>query len=64
MHQLSTMLFFLVPAAILLFLYISMAISLNGSIRKSSISGQEGSVHGDRHLNSSRRQIIRMLGRV
>jgi hypothetical protein len=61
----STLLFFLIPIAILGYLYISMAISLKGTIRKCSLSAGamgEGSVHGDRHLSSSRRQIIRMLG--
>ncbi len=41
-----------------MFLYISMAITLHGSM-----GGVGGAVHGDRQLNSSRKQIIRMLGK-
>ena len=64
MHELSFILFFLIPSAILLYLYISMGVSLKGSIRKGSVVNgvNEGAVHNDRHLNSSRKQIIRMLG--
>ena len=62
MHELSFLTFFLLPSAILLFLYISMGVSLRGSIRKNSSLAHAGSVHGDTHLNSHKKQIIRMLG--
>ena len=70
MHELSTILFFLIPVAILSYLYISMALALKGSIRKSSIAVGNGgdtlavptsAVHGGNN-SSSRKQIIRMLG--
>jgi len=68
------LLFFLLPSGVLLFLYSNMAVALRSSIRKNSfVSGMHGGhavngepasscVHNDRTLNSSRRQIIRMLG--
>jgi hypothetical protein len=43
-----------------MFLYISMAITLAGSMH--GVGGSGGSVHGERQINSSRKQIIRMLG--
>ncbi len=63
MHELSFITFFLLPSGILLYLYISMGVSLRGSIRKSNSLTHAGSVHGDRHLHNSRKQIIRMLGK-
>lgn len=39
MHELSTIMFFLIPVAILSYLYISMALALKGSIRKGSLAG-------------------------
>lgn len=61
MHELATILFFIIPVGILLFLYISMAVTLAQSMNG---VGQSGSVHGERHVNSSRKQIIRMLAVV
>ena len=64
MHELSTILFFLIPVGILLFLYICMAITLAGSVHGVSSAVSTGaSVHGERQVNSSRKQIIRMLGK-
>ena len=39
-----------------------MAITLHGSF-KGGVGGTSGSVHGERQINSSRKQIIRMLGK-
>ena len=58
-HEVATILLFIIPAGILLFLYISMAITLAKSMRG---VGAPGSVHGHEQLNSSRKQIIQMLG--
>ena len=62
-HQLASILFFIIPVGVLLFLYISMAITLHGSFNNKTLGGAAGSVHGERQINSSRKQIIRMLGR-
>lgn len=63
-HQLASILFFIIPVGVLLFLYISMAITLHGSFNNKMLGGTAGSVHGERQINSSRKQIIRMLAAV
>ena len=62
MHELSTILFFIFPVLILLYLYISMGLTLAGSIRGVSRSAGGSAVSGERL--SSRKQIIRMLAVV
>ena len=59
-YELSAVIFFVIPAGLLMFLYISMGISLHLSMKPVTASG---SVHGERQINSSRKQIIRMLGK-
>ena len=60
-YELSAIVFFVIPAGLLMFLYISMAITLHLSMR--GVVASSGSVHGERQINSSRKQIIRMLGK-
>ena len=63
-YEVSTILFFLIPVGILLFLYVSMGIALHRTVVPGLHSA--GSVHGGNtaRQNAGRKQIIRMLGKI
>ena len=64
LYELSTVLFFLIPVGILMFLYLSMGIALHRAVVPGVNSA--GSIHGGNtaRRDAGRRQIIRMLGKL
>lgn len=60
--ELSSVVFFLLPAGIILVLYCGMGLRIRARNKHHLGKGVKGSVHGETRQAQSRRAIIRMLG--